>query len=345
MTVSSSPRCTCSAFRIRPAFRRSFCCPNRSPGSRPAASRSASTSPRRSSPLAAAPSSGGRRARCSAVRGSPGLVALALGFSDSFWSQAVIADVYSLNAAFCLSPALSRSRLRALGRAPRCSAPMRLGGGSRPQQPLASLHRRTSRPLADPLAGARRDRARRASPAASERVAAGRRAAAVRVDGGALAQPSGARVLRRDERLEGDLALREPGGLRRTSRPIRHRTTGTGFSLLFFCCANASRNTRPSEPCSCRRCGDTVAAFGMERRPRPEHARSPASWQRSLARVGFPYEYFTRAIFRPYPLIVYGVLALWLGVGLVGDRAARGGSEPARRRRPHGRSRRSRSWL
>jgi tetratricopeptide (TPR) repeat protein len=34
------------------------------------------------------------------------------------------------------------------------------------------------------------------------------------------------------------------------------------------------------------------------------------------ALVGFPYEYFTRAIFRPYPLIAYGVLALWLGLGL-----------------------------
>jgi tetratricopeptide (TPR) repeat protein len=32
--------------------------------------------------------------------------------------------------------------------------------------------------------------------------------------------------------------------------------------------------------------------------------------------VGFEYEYFTRAVFRPYPLISYGVMALWLGLGL-----------------------------
>lgn len=32
--------------------------------------------------------------------------------------------------------------------------------------------------------------------------------------------------------------------------------------------------------------------------------------------VGFEYEYFTRAVFRPYPLISYGVMSLWLGLGL-----------------------------
>lgn len=32
--------------------------------------------------------------------------------------------------------------------------------------------------------------------------------------------------------------------------------------------------------------------------------------------VGFEYEFFTQAVFRPYPLISYGVMSLWLGLGL-----------------------------
>jgi hypothetical protein len=32
--------------------------------------------------------------------------------------------------------------------------------------------------------------------------------------------------------------------------------------------------------------------------------------------IGFEYEFFTQAVFRPYPLISYGVMSLWLGLGL-----------------------------
>jgi Protein O-mannosyl-transferase TMEM260-like len=35
-----------------------------------------------------------------------------------------------------------------------------------------------------------------------------------------------------------------------------------------------------------------------------------------LALVSFEYDYLTRAIFRPYPVLAYGIMAFWLGLGL-----------------------------
>jgi hypothetical protein len=242
------------------------------------------------------------------------VVALALAFSDSFWSQALIADVYSLNAAFfflllCLVLAYARRpRTSLLG-----AGAFVAGLGLSNHWPLFIVALPGLLPILWPA-----------------------RAEVVRD------------VLRRPHRSVLPLALGLLPYVWMVVRSRSHPELGfygamSDWREIWFYVSRAGYVHVEADPASnywdriqfafflLRQCvaqftplGAAFIAAGM--------AMQWRRWDRSIAlgvtttfagimtvlavKVGFPYEYFTRAIFRPYPLIAYGVLALWLGVGL-----------------------------
>jgi hypothetical protein len=242
------------------------------------------------------------------------LVALSLGFSDAFWSQALIADVYSLNAAlFFLLLCLSLAYVHAPSTSRLGSIALTAGLGLSNHWPLLLLAMPGLLPILWPA-----------------RASIGRD------------------LLRRPHRVVLPLAI---GLLPYAWLVVRSRAAPElGFygslqnwNEFWHYVSRAGYAHVESDPASGPWDRVQFAAFLLRQciaQYTPLGAAAAGAgvvmqwrrWERSAAlgltiaflggtaalalMVGFPYEYFTRAVFRPYPLIAYGVLSLWLGLGL-----------------------------
>lgn len=237
--------------------------------------------------------------------------AVALGASEHFWSQAIVAEVYTLNALICLGAyalSIEAAEQPAGPAAPRTAAAFGLGLAT--HWPLLVL----ASPLILPQVLSRfREWLRRAG-------------VLIGLIGAGAIVPYGWMVWRSNQ----DPAISFYGPLR-TWRDVVFYVSRRGYSAVEASATATSSDSWQFALYAARELATTLTPVGAALAAVGIWIQWRRGWRGALLGevaavlastvllaflLRFDYDYLKVAVFRPYPLVAYAVVAVWLGTGV-----------------------------